>query len=424
LLIDGYLPFLPTTESLAIRLAVSLGIGLLIGAERERRKGIGPSRGPAGIRTFALVALAGGLSLGFGGELVLAASALVVGALAVVAYGRGRERDPGVTTEVAFLATFLLGALATRQPALAAGVAVAVAILLASRSRLHRFVSRVLTDQELHDALLFGAAALVVLPLTPDRPMGPFGAINPRTLWKLVVLVMGISATGYAAQRALGTRAGLPLSGLAGGFVSSVATIGAMGHRASRHPGARRAAVAGAVLSTVATVIQMAIVLYATSPPTLRAIAVPLLCAGLAAAAYGILSAWRLATGTVDEAVPPGRAFDLKVALIFAATVSAVLLAVAVVHHWLGSRGLLLAAGITGFADAHSAAVSVASLAAGGKIPPTEAIAPILWALTANTLTKAIAAIAAGGRRFAIQTIPGLLFVVMAAWAGFLLAPR
>jgi uncharacterized membrane protein YhiD involved in acid resistance len=121
------------TEALWLRLAIALGIGLLIGAERERRKGSGPKRGVAGIRTFALVALAGGVSLSVGGETVLVAAVLAVGALAAVAYFRSRGADPGLTTEVALLTTFLLGALAVRQPALAAGLAVVVAILLAAR---------------------------------------------------------------------------------------------------------------------------------------------------------------------------------------------------------------------------------------------------------------------------------------------------
>jgi uncharacterized membrane protein (DUF4010 family) len=415
---------MPWTETLAVRLAISLGIGLLIGAERERRKGVGAGRGPAGIRTFALVALAGGLSLAFGGEVVLAVSTLVVGALAAIAYGRSRSRDPGLTTEIALVTTFLLGALAVRQPALAAGLAVAVAILLAARTRLHRFVQRVLTEQELHDALLFGAAALVVLPLTPDRPIGPVGFLNPRTLWKLVVLVMGISASGYVALRLLGPRVGLPLSGFASGFVSSAATVGAMGQRAAKTPTLRRAAVAGAVLSTVATFVQMVVVLAATSRPTLAALRLPLLLGGVAAAAYGLVFTLRLARSTADGHVPRGRAFDLKTSLLFAATVSGVLLASAAVNQWLGPRGLLVAVALAGFADAHAAAISVASLVAAGKIQAADAVVPILVGMTTNTVTKAVAAAATGGRSFAIRTIPGLILVMLAALAGVWLAAK
>ncbi|MET0621297.1 MAG: DUF4010 domain-containing protein, partial [Thermoanaerobaculia bacterium] len=257
------------TDGLAIRLAISLGIGRLSGVARERRKGAGGGRAPAGIRTFAVASLAGGLSLAFGGEIVLVAVAVVIGALLAVSYARSRARDPGLTTEIALLTTVLLGALAIREPMLASGLAVVVVILLASRTRLHRFVKRVLTEQELHDALLLAAAALVVLPLAPDRAVGPLSVINPRTVWRLVVIFMAISGAGYIGLRLLGPGIGLALSGFASGFVSSSATIAAMGARARENPSLRPAAVAGAVLSTVATVVQMALLLAATSRQTL-----------------------------------------------------------------------------------------------------------------------------------------------------------
>ena len=393
----------------------------MIGAERERRKGSGPVRAPAGIRTFALASLAGGLSLSFGGAAILAVSALIVGALAAIGYGRSREADPGLTTEMALLTTFLLGALAIQQPALASGLAVAVAILLASRNRLHRFVRRALTEQELHDALLFAACALVVLPLTPDRPVGPFGVLNPRTLWKLAVLVMGVSASGYIAQRLWGSRWGLPLAGFAAGFVSSAATIGSMGRRAVKEPELRRAAIAGAVLSTVATMVQMAIVLYATSPPTLRVLGVPLLFGGIAAVGYGVLFAMRLVRKRPEESRVHGRAFDLKTSLLFAGTVCLVLFAAAAVEHEWGATGLLPAIAVAGFADAHAAAISAASLVAAGKIAPADAALPILAALSTNTVTKAAVALTTGRGRFAAQTIPGLLLVILAVWSGYVL---
>ena len=162
-------------------------------------------------------------------------------------------------------------------------------ILLASRTRLHRFVQRVLSEQELHDLLLLAAAALVVLPLAPDRAVGPLSVINPRTVWRLVVIFMAISGAGYIGLRLLGPGIGLALSGFASGFVSSSATIGAMGARARENPAVRPGAVAGAVLSTVATVIQMALLLAATSRPTLWALRWPLIFSGVAAAAYAAI---------------------------------------------------------------------------------------------------------------------------------------
>jgi uncharacterized membrane protein (DUF4010 family) len=410
---------MPESGSLPLSLAVALGIGLLIGAERERRKGSGPTRAPAGIRTFAIAALAGGVALAFGGVAILAVGTVVIGAFAAIAYARARAVDPGLTTEVALVTTFLLGAVAVRQPALAAGLGVVVAVLLASRTPLHRFVRKLLTEEEARDALLFAAAALVVLPLAPDEAIGPLGVFNARTLWKLVVLVMGISAAGYVALRILGARLGLPVSGLASGFISSVATIGSMGQRAVKEPSLSRAAVAGAVLSTVATVVQMVLLLLATSRATLSAMALPLLFAGIAAAAYGLVFALRNLRGKRSEsAAVKGRPFDLKLAVAFAVVVTAVLFAAAAVQQWLGTRGLAAAVALAGFADTHSAAISAASLAAARKISAGEAVVPILLALTTNTVTKAIAAFMAGGRRFALRVVPGLVLVILAAWAG------
>ena len=122
-----------------VALAVALGCGLLIGIERERRKGSGASRAPAGVRTFTIAALAGALAQSLEQPLLVAAGALMVISLSVIHYARNRTRDPGITTELALLVTFLLGATAAHDPALAGGAAVVVAILLAARSRLHRF---------------------------------------------------------------------------------------------------------------------------------------------------------------------------------------------------------------------------------------------------------------------------------------------
>jgi len=147
-----------------MQLAVALGIGMLIGVERERSKGSGPQRQVAGLRTFALTALAGALALVLGGEAVLVGLVIVVGLLLAAGYVSTRRHDPGLTTEIALLTTLLLGAWSTREPAYATAVAVIVAIILAARTRLHRLVRDVLTEQEVHDGLLLAAAALVVLP--------------------------------------------------------------------------------------------------------------------------------------------------------------------------------------------------------------------------------------------------------------------
>ena len=403
-------------------LAVALGIGLLIGLERERRKGTGASRSPAGIRTYALVSLLGALAAGLGPWQV-AASVFGVSLLAVVSYLRNRSDDPGLTSEIALLVTLLLGAWAMQAPAWAAAVAAVVAVLLAARDPIHQFVHGWLTEQELHDLLVLAVATLLVLPLMPDQPIDPWGALKPRALWLVVILVMSIAAAGHVALRVLGNRWGLPLIGLTGGFVSSTATIGAMGTRARNNPTLAQAAVAGAVLSTVGTVVQMALLLAVTSLPTLRVMALPLLGAGGVALAFGGLVTWRSMRGSSGEvATDLGQAFSFKAALAMAAVLATVSLASAALSQRYGQAGLAIGAALAGLADTHAPAVSVAALVASGAVDVKGAPLPILLALTTNTLSKCVAAVSAGGRPFALQLVPGLLLITAVAWGGWWLS--
>ncbi len=409
-----------TLDPTVLGFAVALGVGLLIGIDRERTKGDGPTRGAAGIRTFAIAALAGAVALELGGETLLAVAAGGVIVLSAISYWRAAAGDPGLTTEVALIVTTLLGGLAIRQPALAAGAGVVVAVLLHARPILHRFARSVLTAVELRDALIFAGATLVVFPLLPEDPLDPFGALNLRMIWTVVILVMAVGGAGYVATRLLGVRFGLPLSGLASGFVSSAATIAAMAGRAKETPALLRPAAAAAILSTVATVVQLAILLAATSLPTLRAMALPLAAAGVAAVLYGGgFTLWALRQKADAGSEKPGRAFSFTTALILAVTLAVVLVASAALQAWLGDTGIVLAAGAAGFADAHSAAVSVASLVNTNRLEADhQAVVPILAALTTNTATKIVLAFAGGSRAFAFSVVPGLLLVAGAAWAG------
>jgi uncharacterized membrane protein (DUF4010 family) len=365
-------------------------------------------------------ALLGAVSVLLGDGLVTAAATLIVGAGALVAYQRTHERDPGMTTEFALVLTCLLGGFAIHNPILAAAVGVTLALLLAERNRIHHFVLNVLTAQELSDIILFAAMALIVLPLAPDRYMGPLDALNPHALVRLIVLVMAISALGYVAMRTLGTRYGLPLAGFASGFVSSTATIYSMGERASRQQSIMSGAVAGALFSSIATMLQMAVVIGMVQTSLLVALMLPLIFGSLAAGGYGILFFMTKvpAAGAKDGESDVGRAFDLKMAALFAVLIGLVVLVAAGLNAWLGERGMLLGAAVTGLIDAHSTAASVASLAASNKVSADQAIGPILVGLTTNTLMKALVAYKSGGARYAAYIVPGLVLMIIAVWLG------
>ena len=406
----------------AAELALAFGIGLLIGVERERRKGTGPTRGPAGIRTFALTGLLGGICAQFGGVAIVAVGAGFIGLAAIAGYLRELQDggdDPGLTTEVALVLTFLLGALVHSEPALSAALAVAVALILANRERFHRIARETLSEQEIHDGLLMAAAALIVLPLVPNEGLGPNEALNPFLVWQLVVIIMAVQGVGYVALRAIGPRYGLLVSGFISGFVSSTLTVATMGARARDEPKLLRPAVGAAVASTVATVILLAIVLAATSPETLREVLVPLIFAGLAAVGYAAVVTARMMRTKPSEDISLGRAFEFKTAILLALVLSAVLIVTAALNELIGVRGVTLGAAVAGFADSQSAAASAAALADSGRITPAAAAIPVLAALSTNTISKAVLAWGAGTRRYAVEVCIGLAIVLAAAWGGW-----
>jgi uncharacterized membrane protein (DUF4010 family) len=398
-----------------LNIVVALGIGLLIGAERERNKGSGPERSPAGIRTFALTSLLGSISSLIHIWLLMITVVCVMVFTATSYYAR-RSQDPGLTTEIALILTVILGSLAITHIALAAALGVVLAILLAAKEPMHGFVKHVVTKGELNDLLILAAATLIILPIVPDQFIGPFAAINLRHLWLIVILVMSISALGHIALRILGSKVGLPLVGLISGFISSIATIGSMGARAKASNELTSAAVAGAVLSSLATIFQLVLLLIAINPPILQALAWPLIFGGISIAIYGGVVTVQSYQQHTPHAQITSEPFSVTSAFKFAGIIALVLVVSAGLNTWLGQTGLVLASAVAGLADAHAAAISVATLTVSQSLNPAQTVIPILAALTANTCSKAIMAVVSGNRLFASQVILGLVIQMSCVW--------
>lgn len=401
----------------ASAILIALGAGLLVGIERERRMKEQDVAAAAGVRTFAITALLGVLAVLADSQLLFGAVALGVIVLTALSYQHSRDADPGLTTEVALLATFLTGALAASRPVLAAAAGVLVAALLVLRTPLHSFARAKLSDQELRDAVLLAAAAILVLPILPDEPIDPWHVVNLRLVWQLTVLIMLVDAAGYVAQRLVGARAGLPISGLLGGFVSSTAVVATMGKRAQEEPKVLPAAVAGAALSQIATVVQLALVLAVSDRVLLGQLSPVLFVMGVAMAAYGAL----MLLAAKDKAAPPpptGRAFRLRTALLFAGAFVLVMLLVAALQRYLGPTWALAGVVVGGFVDAHSTAASIGSLASQEQM--SRALAPIALGLvvTTNTISK-LGFARAGGSAYFWRLAPGLVLLVAAFWAGW-----
>ena len=388
---------------------VALAIGLLLGFERERSH---RRKLPAGSRSFALLSLGGAVAAGFGPWVVVIGLA-GVSAISALAYLRTSEEDPGTTTAIAALLAYMLGALSYTRPTVAVALAVIVAGLLVSKARIHRFARQIISEIEVEDAIKFLVVAFVILPLLPDRPLGPYGVLNPAKIWLLVVLLTGIGWLGYVGVRALGPERGLLVAGLAGGFVSASATTASMGRLARTATGIR-APLAGALLASLATIAQMLIVIGLVDVDVLRRLWPPMVAAAvvlvaIAAVVYrGGAHSQQNSDGDEAAAMPRTRPFALRPALILAAVLTAALL----VARWgaavLGAQGAVLAALAAGLADAHAGAVAAASLAAKGAVTVDTALLAIAAALGSNLLVKVVLAFTAGGRRFGLRFMAGM----------------
>jgi uncharacterized membrane protein (DUF4010 family) len=398
-------------------LATALIAGLLIGAEREQ-KSIGDVNSVAGIRTFTLVSLLGALGQQLG-QIVLAALALVIGVGTILTHLRRQPEDPGLTSEIALLVTYGIGALCMTAPQLGLAVAIVVAVVLAFRTHIHALVRETISATELRNVLLFAAAALVILPLVPNETIA--SAFNPFVLWRLAVVVMGVTLAAHVVQRILGPRWGFAVAGFASGFVSSSALIAAMGSEAKADASRMPQTLAAATASTVSTYVQLAVLVGTASPALLRAMVVPLGSGFIASIIYASFFAWR---GAQVVPVTEQTVVSLKFrgAIVFAVLVSIITFLAGAAERSLGAVGVVVGAAVAAFADTHAAAASIASVFASNGLDERTAAIAVLVALTTNACTKLFLAFTSGPKRYAWFIAAGLAFSLLGQWGGFLLS--
>lgn len=401
-------------------LLTALGIGLMIGIVRERMHG-SPQALVAGTRTHALICLLGcmGWMLGSAAFVVCL---LLVGALTIAAYLHTARDDPGLTSEVALLLSAVLGGLSVEHASLAAALGVLVASLLLVKAPMQKLSRELISERELQDGLMLGAAALVVMPLLPTEPLDPWGAVSPTTVWRIVVLVMAVGMFGHIAQRLFGARWGLPIAGFFSGFVSSSAAVTGMGQRARENGEQTTACASAALLANLASLLLFLAVVGTISPALLSA-ALPSL--GLAVLALLLVAGfWQWCTHQSDVIVAQssGRAFKLSQALLIAALIAGVSLLAAWLGQRFGSAGVLVTTMLVALAEVHAAAAGVAQLQVSGTVPLDVARWGILGVLSASSLAKTVLAFASGGTRYGWQVAMGLVAMPSAAWLGLLLS--
>ena len=395
-------------QSLAVSVFTAIGIGALVGLERERATSGGRF---AGSRTLPLVALLGALVRHFFPRLLVVVAALL-GVLVTLAYVYKveLEGDLGLTTAFATVLVFVYGAMTTHSPegyTLAVILGVLTTAILAVKDPVHAFADR-LDREDLRATLTFLIIALVVLPLLPDRDVEVLLGLNPRFVWLMVVFVSGISLLGYVLAQLLGPERGIGVLGVLGGFVSSTATTASMAQRARSQPGLW--AICGfAILAASSTMFPRALLeVGVVYTPLLRDLAIPLAAMTVVGASVALVTLWRY----YGESAPDlelTNPFRLRPALLFGALFAVILLVSKQVSVAYGSGGVYATAFVSGLADVDAIAISLARLAAEGDITGTVATTGIVIAAVANTLVKAGIAWAFGTRQLGKLVLAGLL---------------
>lgn len=425
------------TLELFERLAAALAIGLLVGIERgwkERDEREGERA--AGLRTFALAGLLGGVwgAIASGGgqtdpDAIALAVAFVIFSVVVAAFRYrelAREQSYGATTIVAAMLVFALGTLAVvgdMVVAVAAGVITAA--LLAVKAVLHEWVRR-LTWPELRAGLVLLAMTIILLPILPDRAMGPWDAINPRDIWLMTIVIAVVSFAGYVAVRVAGERRGLLISAFAGSVVSSTAVTLDLARLSRKHPEHAPLCSAAAALAGATMMARVLLVGGFFNVELLRWLVPALVLAGLASlAGTGLLLAGsppsRRESGDTGSAFALTNPFELSTVLQFGLLLAIVMLFAEGLTRFYGAGGAYAMAAASGIANLDALTLSMARLARTALDPETAATA-VLVGVAVNSVAKSALAWVAGGAAMGRRVLLIALAAIAAGYVGLQLA--
>jgi uncharacterized membrane protein (DUF4010 family) len=394
-------------DPLIARLGLALAIGLLVGLERGWRERDAPEHSrTAGIRTYGIAGLLGGI---FGAIAQASASTAVlvagfIGFAAVFAWFKYHEaehdEDYSVTGVIAALAVFALGALAVLGDYVAAAAGgAALAGILASREVLHGLLKK-MTWVELRSALILASMTAIVLPMLPNRPIDPWGGLNPWEIWFFTVLMAAISYLGYAAIRLLGEARGLTVSALAGALVSSTAVTAALARMAkgAANPVGLAGAASLAAMVSLLRVLLVTVIVQASVAPF---IVLPVLAGASVFAGGGLLLLWRGGRhGAFESGGGPRNPFELMPLLAFAFVFAVVATASAILARQWGTGGVVATAAFSGAFDIDVAALSALRLVKQAVIDSAMAGQAVLAAIATNAVLRLALAALAGPLRF------------------------
>jgi uncharacterized membrane protein (DUF4010 family) len=420
------------------RFGIALVIGLLIGLERQRAAAQPRDELFAGVRTFPLFALTGCLAALLADHMSspwpLVIAFLVLGLLVVAAYWHlAQQREVGMTTEVAALVTFLVGALCYwNYLALASAIGVTTMLLLSLRLEMHRF-ARQITQEDVYATLKFAVISAIVLPILPNQSFGPppLDVLNPYRIWLMVVLISGISFLGYVLMKLVDARQGIGLTGLLGGLASSTAVTLSFAERSRQHDELAGAFALGIIMAWTVMFVRVLATVAALNRSLLGVLWPALAASALAALAYAAYLYWTRRPDQ-QESVQIANPFSLGPAVKFGLLYALILLITRTAELYFGQSGIYLSALIAGVADVDAITLSMAELsrsgAPGGGGPLGAALAvaanAVLLAILSNTLVKTGIVFATGSPQLRPALLPGVVLIILAAGVTVFLVAR
>jgi len=402
-------------HELILILMGALGCGLLIGVERERSKQRENPHSFAGLRSFAACALLGAICFLFGIAIGVIGS-LIVGGIAILAV-RNQPDDPGVTTELAFVMTYFIGAMCLWNLPLATGLAVLLTIILMAKHSMHSIAGKWITEAEFRDGIFLLALILIALPLTPNTPF--WGAVlNPYVILKLLTLILAVQALAHVAKRLLSSKNAMILSSVASGFVSSTAAVASLGMEVRSGRATATTNAGAALMSCVATLLQLLIIVAGVSMVWLKIILFPALMATviLAICAYLFI---RKVPPVAQKQQPDTRMFSLKESAIIAVSLTLIQAGVYGLNLWLGETGLIVGTLLASLFEIHA---TMATVVMQGPPAQDGIFLAFILGLATHAIAKSINAALTGGFKFALIFVPIQIFhmavFIALLWAG------
>lgn len=418
MLLNMLLQSLSFQELLTIMLS-ALGCGLLIGLERERHKNNNHEQSFAGLRSFTITALLGASC--FLLHLYIGVIGTVAVSLFCVYSLFQQKQDIGSTTELAFLMTYIIGAICVWNIPLAAGMAVLLTIILMGKQTLHQFAGKTIQSYELRDGLLLLALILIALPVMPNKPL--WGAVlNPYIILKLLILILIVQSMAHVAKRILSNDKALILSALASGFVSSTATIASLGMQVRSGQASAKLNAGAGLISCIATLLQLLLIVLGVSVEWFKFLLIPSLVGiGILCIAAGFLI---YRTPQADNSTSineiqeiDSRMFSIKEAVIIAVSLTLIQAGIYGANLLLGDSGLILGTFLASLFEVHAA---VAGVVIQGNPHNLTLIYAVMIGIAAHAVSKSINSFVTGGWKFFLYFAPsqilhmlGLIFILL-----------